>query len=289
MQEIHREITQLKPEDSFLVYDRVKDDFDFPLHFHPEIELNYISNGAGVRRTVGDHMGAIDDIELVLVGPNLPHVWELHKCTSKEIHEITVHIDKELLDTRMLSRHIFKHIKDMISRSSHGILFSRETTIAVTPRLEKLFKISGIEYFTEFISILQFLAVSQGQQMLSTASSEIKDFDNSSNTKKVYEYIQKNYGNKITLDEISDLVHMSPVSFNRFIKKRTGRTFVAYVNSTRISHASRMLLETDMTIGEISYKCGFNNVANFNRVFKRDKNCTPSEYKEQFLGIKRVL
>ena len=80
--DIHREVTQLAPEDSFLVFDRVKDDFDFPIHFHPEYELNFISNGKGVRRIVGDSIEEIDALELVLVGPNLVHGWELHHCTS---------------------------------------------------------------------------------------------------------------------------------------------------------------------------------------------------------------
>ena len=78
-------------------------------------------------------------------------------------------------------------------------------------------------------------------------------------------------------------------SFNRFIKNRTGKTFVTYVNNTRISHATRLLLEEDLSIGEVSFKCGFNNIANFNRIFKKINNCTPSEFKNEFIGIKRVL
>jgi AraC-like DNA-binding protein len=82
---------------------------------------------------------------------------------------------------------------------------------------------------------------------------------------------------------------MSPVSFNRFIKKRTGKTFVEYVNDTRIGFASRWLIEEKLSIAEIAYKCGFNNIANFNRIFKKSKKCTPSHYREEFSGIKRVL
>ena len=85
---IHREITELSPEDSFLVFDRIKDDFDCPIHFHPEFELNFIQNGKGVRRIVGDHIQEIDNIELVLVGPNLVHVWELHHCTNKKTKQL---------------------------------------------------------------------------------------------------------------------------------------------------------------------------------------------------------
>ena len=78
---------------------------------------------------------------------------------------------------------------------------------------------------------------------------------------------------------------MTPVSFNRFIKKRTGKTFIDYVNNTRLSFATKLLIETDLNIGEIGFKSGFNNIANFNRIFKKVKKCTPNEYRLRFERI----
>jgi AraC-like DNA-binding protein len=287
--DIHREITQLAPEDSFLVFDRVKDDFDFPIHFHPEYELNFIGDGKGVRRIVGDSIEEIEDLELVLVGPNLVHGWELHNCKCNKIHEITIQFHDDLFDEKLLARRIFKPIKDLFSRSNHGIVFSKKATADVMSRILKLSKIDSIDYFLELISILHDLAISRSQRLLSSYVSQNKNFENSDKTKIIYEFIQENYSRKVSLKEISNLVNMSPVSFNRFIKSRTGKTFVEYLNDTRISFATRWLIETDLSIGEIGYKCGFNNIANFNRVFKKLKNCTPSDYREQFEGIKRVL
>lgn len=285
----HREITQLAPEDSFLVFDRIKSEFDFPIHFHPEYELNFIHNGKGVRRVVGDSLQEIDDLELVLVGPNLVHGWELHQCKNTNIHEITIQFHNDLFDDKLLSRRIFKPIKDMFNRSNHGILFSKKITKELMPRIMKLSKIDSIDYFLELISILQDLSNSRNQRLLSTYISENKNFENSEKIKVIYEYVQENFSRKITLAEISAMVNMSPVSFNRFIKKRTGKTFIDYINDTRISYATRWLIETDLSIGEIGFKCGFNNIANFNRVFKKVKNCTPSDFREEFKGIKRVL
>lgn len=287
--EIHREITPLAPEDSFLVFERVKNNFDFPIHFHPEYELNFIANGAGVRRVVGDSLEEIENIELVFVGPNLHHGWQMHKCTSEKIHEITVQFHKDLLDSNLLGRRIMKPIKDMFERSSHGILFSRKISKKILPKLQKLSKTDSINYFLELISILQDLSLSTNQRLLSTYSTNYKEFENSDRIKVIYEFIQENYASKITLSEVSELVNMSPVSFNRFIKKRTGKTFVEYVNDTRIGFASRWLIEEKLSINEIAYKCGFNNIANFNRIFKKNKKCTPSHYREEFSGIKRVL
>ncbi|MCF4101177.1 AraC family transcriptional regulator [Gillisia sp. M10.2A] len=287
--DIHREITPLAPEDSFLVFDRMKDDFDFPIHFHPEFELNFVLNGKGVRRVIGDSMEEIGDIELVLVGPNLQHGWELHNCTQTKIHEVTIQFHNDLFDAKLLGRRIMKPIKDMFERSTHGILFSRKISEEIKPKILRLSKIDSIDYFMELISILHDLANSRNQRLLSTYTSNNKNFENSDKIKIIYEYIQENYQNKISLSEISNLVNMSPVSFNRFIKKRTGKTFIEYVNDTRIGYAARWLIEKEFSIAEIAFKCGFNNIANFNRVFKKNKNCTPSQYRDEFSGIKRVL
>lgn len=286
---IHREITPLSPEDSFLVFDRIKNDFDFPIHFHPEFELNLLINGKGVRRVVGDSMEEINDIELVLVGPNIQHGWQLHNCNSNEIHEVTVQFHEDLFGSNLLGRRIMKPIKDMFERSAHGILFTEKIATEIKPRLIKLSKIDSIDYLLELISILHDLATSRNQRLLSSYSSTYKDFENSDKIKIIYEYVQKNYHKKILLSEISELVNMSQVSFNRFIKKRTGKTFIEYINDTRIGYASRWLIEKDLSIAEIAFKCGFNNIANFNRVFKKNKNCTPSQYRDEFSGIKRVL
>ncbi|WP_027125071.1 AraC family transcriptional regulator [Gelidibacter mesophilus] len=289
LKKVHREITPLSPEDSFLVFDRVKDDFDFPIHFHPEYELNFIKNAKGVKRIVGDSMEEIEDIELVLVGPNLHHGWVMHNCKSKKIHEITIQFHEQLFNTEFLSRKIMKPIKDMFDRSIHGILFSNKTTKEIYGRISQVSRLDSMDYFLEIISILHDLANSRNQRLLSTYTANRESFENSDKIKTVYEFVQENYHKKITLAEVSDLVNMSHVSFNRFMKKRTGKTFVEYVNDVRIGFAAIRLIEKDNSISEIAFNCGFNNIANFNRVFKNLKKCTPSQYKNEFSGIKRIL
>lgn len=289
LKKVHREITPLSPEDSFLVFDRIKEVFDFPIHFHPEYELNFIGNGKGVKRVVGDSVEDIDDIELVLVGPNLHHGWIMNEFDNKEIHEITIQFHETLFNDEILSRRIMKPIKDMFDRSIHGILFSKRTATEVYERISQVSKLDSMDYFLEFISILHDLANSRNQRLLSTYTANRENFENSDKIKAVYEYVQENYNRKITLAEVSELVNMSHVSFNRFMKKRTGKTFVDYVNDVRISNASIRLIEKDVSISEIAFDCGFNNIANFNRVFKKLKQCTPSQYKSEFSGIKRIL
>src|SRR5258705_10489610 len=101
---ILREITPLTSADCFTIFTRVKSEFDFPLHSHEELELNFILNGKGAKRVVGGHIGEIDDAELVLVGSNLPYVSQIHKCTSIEIREVTIQFHKDLFDEKLLRR-----------------------------------------------------------------------------------------------------------------------------------------------------------------------------------------
>lgn len=124
--DILREITPLTSSDCFTIFTRVKSEFDFPLHYHEEFELNFISNAKGARRVIGDHIAEIDDLELVLVGPNLPHVWQTHKSKNKKITEVTIQFHKDLFDEKLLRRNQLSYIRTMLERSVKGILFSRQ-------------------------------------------------------------------------------------------------------------------------------------------------------------------
>ncbi len=285
----HREVTPLSKRDSFLVFDRIKDGFDFPIHYHPEYEINFIQNGSGVKRVVGDHIEEIEEVELVLVGPNLHHGWETHNCRSRRIHEITIQFHNDLFEDSFLSRRVMLSIKDMLEKSIHGILFSNKTALEIGERLKKLSKLDGIDNFLEFLSILYDMSNSRNQRLLSTYTVDNFNFEEDDKMKTVYDYVQQNFSEKISLDEVADLLSMSVVSFNRFIKKRTNKTFVNYLNDIRVGYASRWLIEKDLSIAEIAYKAGFNNIANFNRIFKSKKNTTPSQYREEFNGMKRFL
>ena len=289
LKNFYREIPPLSSGDSFLVFDRVKDNFDFPVHYHPEFEINFIQNGKGVKRVVGDNIEEIDEIELVLVGPNLYHGWELNKCTNKKIHEITIQFHNDLFHESLLSRRIMAPIKDMFNRSIHGILFSQKIAKELAPRFVKISKLDGMDYFLEITSLLYDLANSRNQRLLSTFTVDYDKFDDYDKMKLVYEYVQRHFSEKITLEDASNIASMSNISFNRFIKKRTGKTFVNYLNDIRIGYAARWLVEKDLSISEIAFKSGFNNIANFNRNFKAIKKCTPSEYREDFSGLKRIL
>ncbi|MDH6251828.1 AraC-like DNA-binding protein [Chryseobacterium sp. H1D6B] len=288
LENILREITPLSPEDSFLVFDRIKTSFDFPYHYHPEIEINFIYKGKGYRRMVGDHTGEIGDIELVLVGPNLPHCWANYKCKNKKTYEIVVQFNQDFFNQSLMQKNILKPISSLINGSIRGILFSQETAEKLKESFLNLSKMNSFESFIEIMKILNELATAENKTLLSSYSIELETFVDSDKMKTVHDFVHKNFENKITLENAASLVSMSNVTFNRFIKKRTGKTFVNYLNEIRISYAARWLMEKNLTISEIAFEAGFNNIANFNKVFKSIKKTTPTEFKEQFKGVKKI-
>lgn len=285
---IQREITPLSQGDCLLVFDRVKSKFDFPVHFHPEFEINFIQHAANAERIVGDHKSMITETELVLVGPNLYHGWNDGKCKSEQIHEITIQFHRDLIHESLLNRNMMKPIRELLNNASHGILFSEETTKKITPQLQQLSRKNGLDAFIELISILHVLSVSENQRLLCSGDMNTTDFANSNQIKKAFEYIAQNYQEKIQINDVAQFLNVTETTLSRLIKKRTGKSFVDFLNDYRIGFASRWLTETNQTISEIAVRCGFYNISNFNRIFKKNKGCTPSQYRENFSGIKRV-
>lgn len=280
---ILREIIPLTNEDCFTIFSRKKKTFDFPLHNHEEIELNFIYNAEGAKRIVGDHIGNIGEYELVMIGSNLPHVWENNSCKSNDITEITIQFHKDFLDEKFLRRNQMSQIRNMFSLSAKGILFSQETTMAILPRLNELSNKHGFDSVLELLSILHDLSASRNMQTLSNNTFSNNPISyNSRRIDNVMEYINQHFSKEITLSEVAKKVNMAPVSFSRFFKARTGITFMDCLLEARLGPASRMLIDTTHTIAEIAYKCGFNNISNFNRLFKKKKGCTPKEYREDF-------
>lgn len=278
-----REITPLTQNDCFSVFSRSKMEFDFPLHFHEEIELNFIKNAAGAKRVIGDHVAEIGDIELVLVGSNLQHGWFTNKCKGKSIQEITIQFHPDLFDEKFLQRNQLSFIKTMFQRSTRGILFSKSTTLAIMPRIIDLTQKHGFDSVLELMSILHDLSTSRNFRTLSDASfnKEITSY-NSRRIEKIMEHVNNNFGQNINLSDAAKIAGMTEVSLSRFFKLRTGQTFVDTLNDIRLGHASRMLIETTHSINEIAYKCGFNNMSNFNRIFKKKKNSTPKEFRNSY-------
>ncbi|MDR1718673.1 MAG: AraC family transcriptional regulator [Dysgonamonadaceae bacterium] len=291
VQGILREVTPLSEKDCFYLIERMKSEFTYPIHIHPEFEINYIENAKNAQRIVGDSIEEIDDLELVLItGANLEHAWINRNCRSKQIKEITIQFHEDLFSNQ-LTKNQFNSIRTMFDRAKHGLLFSRATIEAIKPKLLALVEEkNGFYSLLKLTEIMYDLSMDNEARVLSSCSfSNTDEINDSRIVKKALTYLQENYQRPIKLDEVASLVNMTPVSFSRFIKKRTSRTFIDYLNGIRLGIATRMLVDTSEPICEICYNCGFNNLSNFNRIFKTKKGCTPKEFRENYSKKKIVI
>ena len=282
MSKVLTEITPLSEKDCFHIVERHKTEFTYPLHQHKEYELNFIENGHGVRRIVGDSVEEIGDFELVLIGGgSLEHVWEQGKCRSKDIREITIQFSAELFNGDLLSKNQFASIRRMLRRADHGLSFPMSTIMKVYSVLDTLAgEQERFVQFLKFLYILYELSVSGEARVLASSSfaHSVRSME-SRRVQKVKEYINENYSRQLRLSDLADLVGMSPVAFSRFFRQRTGRTLSEYIVDIRLGFAARMLVDSTRNISEICYECGFNNLSNFNRTFKAKRRYTPRDFR----------
>jgi AraC-like DNA-binding protein len=286
-----REITPLTMADCFTVFKRNKSDFDFPLHYHDEMELNFILNAKGAKRLIGDHIDEIGDIELALIGPNLEHGWFKGNYCGKQLTEVTIQFHRDFFDDKFLKKNQLSFIRNLFEKSCRGVLFSEATARSLKTRIMNLGQKQGFDSVLELMSILHDLSVSRNYRVLSdsTFNAEDKSSYNSRRIERVMNYTHLNFHRQITLAEVAKLINMTETAFSRFFKLRTGMTFIDCLTETRLGHASRMLIDTTHTIAEIAYDCGFNNISNFNRIFKKKKACTPKELRKSYEQGTRVF
>lgn len=286
------EITPLMGKDVLYIADRKKKEFTYPIHNHEIYELNFVEHAPGVRRIVGDSNEVIGEYDLVLItSPNLEHVWEQNTCTSDNIHEVTIQFDFNMNEDNFFGRNPFHSMRKMMDRAKKGLAFPLEAIMQVYPKLETLSSIKdGFYAVLQFLEILHTLSLQPGARELSTSSfAKVIVEDDSRRILKVKNYISKNFMDEIRLAELAKIAGMSTSAFSRFFKLHTGRNLSDYIIDIRLGHASRLLVDTTQSISEIGFDSGFNNLSNFNRIFKKKKGCSPSEFRENYRKTRVIV
>lgn len=289
---IIREITPLSDKDCFYIAERYKTEFTYPIHNHAEYELNFTEHAAGVKRIVGDSTEIIGDYDLVLItGKELEHVWEQHECTSKQIREITIQFSSDLFFKSFINKNQFDSIRRMLEQAQKGLCFPMSAILKVYSLIDKLAsEEQGFYAVIKFLSILYELSLCSEARTLSSSSfAKIGITSDSRRVQKVQDYINEHYREEIRLSRLADLAGMTPVSFSRFFKIRTGKNLSDYIIDIRLGFAARLLVDSTESIAEICYDCGFNNLSNFNRIFKKKKGCVPKEFRENYRKKKVVI
>lgn len=268
---------------SFRIEERQLPRFDAPWHFHPEIELTLIVNGRG-RRFVGDSSERFSEGDLVLLGPNLPHFWhsDEHGTRRLRAHSVVVQFPYEFLGPELWCKPEFAEVEKLIRRSARGLQFRGPDARQAAARLRALTTLKGLPALVELLSILEFLAHARRTRPLAS-SAHVPSLDRRSEQRlaRVYDFLMRNFRERLTLAEIARVGSMSPEAFSRYFKRATGRNLSVFLNELRTDYASRQLRETNRLVSDIAVEAGFPTLSSFNRRFRERMHCTPRAYRRE--------
>jgi AraC-like DNA-binding protein len=284
----------LNPDELFLFKDLISPHFNPNWHFHPELQISFIIRGKGTR-FIADHVETFEEEDLVLTGPNVPHLWRndeayFNQNNNLSTRGLVIYFNSELLHSALLQKNEFYHINKLIKNSARGIEFYGETKKEIKGLLLKMGKVKGFKGFLILLEIIDVLANSKNYSLLaSPAYTNVLKADDTNKMSLVYEYVMTNFKSKIALEDISNMLNMTTTSFCKYFKPRANKTFTRFVNEIRIGHARKLLLQDNLNISEIGYECGFSTLSNFNKQFKSIANMPPHEYRKLFLKIKTSI
>lgn len=264
--------------------------FIVPWHYHPAIEIMYITRGIGTR-FVGDCIELYEEGDVCMIGPNLPHEWRnddayFDKESGLRATCICLFFKREIFDPNFIRLPEMNNIRDLIERSRRGLKFTGNSKLEITRFIRSSVNDVGVRKVTNLLTLLELMATSTEYELLAsvgfTNSVNSEDFERFN---KVYKFLVKNFATSIRLEEVSTLVGLTPTAFCRYFKERTKKTFVEYLNEMRIGYSKKLLLENKMKISTISGEVGFPNLSNFISQFKKVTGMSPSQFQKQF-GVK---
>lgn len=260
---------------------------DFNWHYHSEYEIMFMNKSRG-KRFIGDNISYYQQGEIFFIGPNLPHTWysppgafgngQQHEAFLIQFRENFLNLDLREIP-ELLS------VQNLFTNASRGIQFLGKTRRIIADLILEMENQNPLDRLLSLIKILDILGRADKSERRILSSIEfIPNFrpNEQSRIDRVCTFINENYKDPIRLDEAAHIANMSTTAFSRFFKKSTGKTFVNYVNELRIGWACKLLMETDMTISEICYEVGFNNLSNFNRRFSERHGTNPRAYRKEF-------
>ncbi len=261
--------------------------FTFPWHFHSEYEIIYVIDGSG-SRFVGDNIESFHSGDFVLLGSNLPHFWRsdesyLQSESEKNVRYVVIHFSNTFFDNAVLEFPEFQHVIEMLQLSSRGMCFSREISKQAETKILNVVNSKGLHRVIHTLELLQFLSNTEDYRLL---AGELYQFELhkyiDDRFSKVLHYLNSSYLQKVELKKVAAIANLHPSAFCRYFKEKSSKSLSEFVTELRIGYACRLIMEGRMSISQICFESGFNNLSNFNRSFKRQTGFTPSTYYQEY-------
>lgn len=277
---IKKEIVIPDPGQSFRLFTpRLRNNFYW--HYHPEYELVYVEAVTGIRH-VGQHISSYMENDLVLIGPNVPHL-NFDYGIKTEYRQIVVQLQQNFLGDAFMQTPEFSRIQQLFEKAYLGLSFSGKTKKIVAEKIKRMKGLSHFEKLLCLLEIFQILANTDEVTELNEQDTSIKLFlDDKIRMGTIYKYIHAHYNEKPDVNEVANSVHLATASFCRYFKKQTKMTFTDFVNQYRITQAKTLLLK-DISVSEACYEVGFESLSHFNKLFKKLTGENPSAFKKRNL------
>lgn len=266
---------------SFRVQEDVEAHFYGRLHFHPEIQLTLIREGEG-SQIIGDKIDRFRPYDVLLLGANLPHVFRSdpeYYGGQADLRSVSYTIFFEPEQVALFGLPETAHLRQLLNDARHGVRLRCQEPTALTEMLESLPQQRPFEQLVTLMRAMDELASHPAREVLSTSAYEQpRRPDDHQRLDQVFNYLLLHYASPITLEDVADVANLTPTAFCRFFKIHTRKTFSQLLNEIRVEHACRLLLQSEQSISQIAFACGFTNLSNFNRQFKAITGKTPGQY-----------
>lgn len=247
-------------------------------HFHPELEICFTEKSIG-KRFVGNHISDYFEGDLVMFGPNLPHGF----TTDYPCAQVVIQMTYDFLGSSFLDKPELRTVKRLFDYSKRGIEFGENTRSLAKEKIARLNQSAGFQQMICLFDLLHLL--SEARDISPICSEEYSlnlDETNLNRVKIVYDFIMENFKEDFKVKAVAGLLNLTEVAFFKFIKRHTKKTFTQILNEFRISHATKLLISTDLPVSQIGFESGYNNLSYFNRKFKDMMMQTPHEFRNRY-------
>ncbi len=275
----------LSADNSFLVrYAEVPHTYD-RFHFHKEYEILYNIENSGTR-FIGDSIRRFSNGDLVLVGPHIPHYWHSDDRYFEGIEDLTakvvlIQFEGNFLGERFIDLPEMNNMRGLFLKAAHGIRFTGSDAVRIGNIIVRISHENGWKKLLAMIEVLCLMSEAKEFELLSSrAYTEASKYANQEKMSDLFNFMVSNYHRDLKLGEIADRANMNVSAFCRYFKKSTSKTFSHALNEIKVGFACKRMVNTDKSISEIAFDCGFNNISYFNRVFKIIKKVTPQQYRQ---------
>lgn len=273
---------------SFNLFEQECPYFATPWHYHPEVEIVFVQESVG-EKYIGSSITDFKPGDLTIIGSFVPHYYKnpatyYEERSSLKAKSLVLHFQENFLGENFFNLPENMVVKRLLENAKRGMQFGEKVSKELRMDMESLVGKTGLDRLIGLLEILNKLGKTRDFEFLTSDPIQLNNHLDSDRIKKVFEHVMQNFREDIMLADVAELANMSESAFSRYFKKRTRKTFSTFLTEIRIEHACKLLQKDKLSVSEVSYESGFNNLSNFNRQFKSLKNSTPLNYRSRFLN-----